>query len=145
MKRTPQRLVGLIYSNQKKSSKVRGHAAPSYTQQELYEWVTNQPNFEALYDAWVSSGYDRLLAPSCDRLRNSEGYSLGNLRLVDFYTNAVVGRLKPIAQYDMEDILVTTFTSLKEASEVTGINRSRISGFISGNFKNAGGFKWRYL
>ena len=65
--RTIRGLVRRIYLNQIKTSERRGHTPPSYTREQLYEWITSQEIFEHLYDSWVSSGYDMDKTPSVDR------------------------------------------------------------------------------
>lgn len=77
---------GLWHHNTKNSIK-RGHPAPTYTQQELEDWITSQPNFTSLYEAWVQSDFDHFKSVSIDRLNNSKGYSFDNIQLVDFQTN----------------------------------------------------------
>ena len=61
-------VVSMIYSTQKANSVKRNHPLPSYTRQELKEWLFSQSLFHELYDDWVSSGYKRNLKPSVDRV-----------------------------------------------------------------------------
>lgn len=52
--------------------------------------------------------------------------------------------LKKVQQYDKSNSLLNTYSSIKEASEITGINSSSICGCCKGRLKSAGGFVWKY-
>ena len=49
-----------------------------------------------------------------------------------------------VAQYTKDGTLVKVWDSQKEASAVTGINRSNISKCCNAKLKTAGGFRWSY-
>ncbi len=78
--------VNQILAAQRYGSILRGHSSPTYTVQELYDWMITQGYLE-LYDQWVLSGYNKDLMPSCDRLDDSKGYSFSNMRLVTWQEN----------------------------------------------------------
>ena len=50
-----------------------------------------------------------------------------------------------VAQYDLNDNLITIFDSLNAAEKETGANRNRITQCCKGNAKTAGGYKWKYV
>jgi len=56
--------------------------------EEFYDWALNSPEFHALFKAWQSSGYDRKLAPSVDRVDSSKGYELSNMEWVTHSENS---------------------------------------------------------
>lgn len=139
------------------NSKIRGHAMPSYTRQELTDCLTSSDTFNKLYWLWVSSGYDTRLKPSCDRLDDSKGYSFDNIRIVTWQENfekanedqrrgilSATIPLKPISQYTLEGVFVKSYISLHEAERQTGINPSNISKVARGKHKQSGGYKWKY-
>lgn len=86
-KRTRKGLTTNMHSGQVRSSKTRGHDLPTYTALELREWVFNQPHFETMYQAYVDSGYDIMLIPSCDRIDDKLGYSFSNITLMTWKQN----------------------------------------------------------
>lgn len=49
---------------------------------------------------------------------------------------------KSVKQLTTENVIVATFKSLKEASLITGINASNISGCVCNTRKTAGGYRW---
>ena len=55
----------------------------------------------------------------------------------------IVPQLKPVAQYDMNDTLITSFVSIMEATRTTGINN--IGKCCNGTYKQAGGYKWKFI
>jgi len=67
--------------------KKRGHLNPTYSLNELRDWLFSQDEFHKIYDEWVESGYDRWKRPSCDRLDDYKPYSLDNMRIVSWRDN----------------------------------------------------------
>jgi len=72
--RTKKGLISQIYWNQRSSSRERQHDLPDYFLQELREWAYSQKIFHELYSAWKSSGYQKALIPSFDRLDSAGGF-----------------------------------------------------------------------
>ena len=84
---TLERVIKKIYLTQIDNSIKRNHPLPSYTFNELVDWVKQQPNWDDLYNTWIQSNYERMLAPSIDRLDSLLPYSLSNIRLVSWKVN----------------------------------------------------------
>ena len=125
--RTAKGMTYRIYYDQCYSSKTRGHTPPTYTKEELYTWITSQPGFNLLYQAWVDSNYTSDFKPSCDRLDNSKGYTFDNLELVSWkvnkeraYADTVKGTLgtcqKPVYQYALDGTFLASFISVNAAA-----------------------------
>lgn len=153
--RTREGLITAIHSHQVSHSKTRQMDIPTYSKEELKEWILSQPNFEPLYINWVMMGYIRDLIPSVDRLDDYKSYELTNIRLVTFRENYKKAHYdkknkinrkcyKPIYQYDLSENLIKEFISIQEASDDLGINRSNIGSCCNGKRKVAGGFIWKY-
>ncbi len=99
--KTEKGVVRVIYKTQVRNSKVRKMELPSYTKQELKEWLYKN-NFKSLYDNWVSSSFDKSKKPSVDRLDDFKPYSFENIRLVTWDENRA---------HQNQDILNATGTS----------------------------------
>jgi len=154
--KTEKGVIRVIYKTQKSNSKRRGHIPPNYSKEELKEWL--YPNgFKALFDAWVASGYEKRLKPSCDRIDDYKGYSLDRLKLVtwgvnkDKQTNDILlarstsgERCKAVEQLSLEDAFIKDFISASEASRQTGVDIRHISNCCLGKRKTSNGFKWRF-
>lgn len=54
---------------------------------EFYEWALNNPEFHRTFDKWEAEGYERRIAPSIDRINSDYGYTLDNIRIVEFHHN----------------------------------------------------------
>jgi len=76
-----------LWHHNVKNSIKRGHTPPAYTRDQLEKWILEHPNFETLYNTWVTSDYDMNLAVSVDRLDDSKGYSFDNIQLISFEEN----------------------------------------------------------
>jgi len=75
-----------VYSSMRRTSRLRGFPYPSFTKKELADWA-NKNNFDYLWSIYEFSGKPRWLRPSVDRLDNSKGYSMDNIRLVTWKEN----------------------------------------------------------
>ena len=154
-------LIKRIYNNQKMISKRRGHPAPTYTQEELFQWAMDH-GFEAIHAAWEVAGHPKALVPSCDRKDNSRGYSLDNLRLVTFQTNLanqkkgnIAGTEVPshaiaVLQYTKEGKLVARHSSVGCALRAVGREKHGTSNILSvcrklPKYHTAYGFVWRFV
>ena len=60
---------------------------------EFYRWATTSEDFHLLYSDWVSSGYDRKLAPTVDRVDSTRGYTLDNMEWITHSENSRRGSL----------------------------------------------------
>ena len=148
-------LISKIYATQIRGSKQRGHNPPTYTKQELIDWVLSQPNFKELYDNWVKSGYKKDLIPSVDRPDDYKGYSFNNIQLMTWkennekhYNDKKNGintkNCKSVIQYDLNMNFIKEFKSIKIASRELNINDTNISLVCKNKRNTSGGFIWRY-
>jgi hypothetical protein len=60
----------------------------------FYSWSLTNPDFLQLWDSYISSGFERKLCPSIDRVNSSLGYSLDNLRWITQSQNSRLGSLQ---------------------------------------------------
>lgn len=154
--KTRSGLVRKIYGNQRFSSKRRGHPMPTYTKEDLCEWVYSQPNFEVLYQNWVKSGYDKSLIPSVDRRDDYVGYTIDNLLRVCTWgenrdrnhadrKNGVNNKMsKAIRQLTLEGNLVKEHYSARSAARAVGAHQSNIWDALNGRSEYSAGYKWEY-
>lgn len=90
-KSTPALLCKKLYLSQITNSATRGHPIPAYSLEELTAWVTSQPDFKSMFEAWQISGYQKDLAPSIDRINDAVPYILSNLQLMLWHQNRAKG------------------------------------------------------
>ena len=158
-RRTFPGFLTLVYANQKMTSKKAQRPPPAYTKIELGEWLQKQPNFQALWDSWVASDYDRDLSPSVDRINPKIPYIISNIRLVTFrknHQNQVDASLsgeylntnaKAVRQLDMDGNLIAVYPSVSLALRTIGANKrgvTNVSAVADGKWLTAYGFKWEW-
>jgi len=76
-----------IYKKQIQRSKDKGFNPPSYSLDELREWLFNQDLFHKTYDEWTNSGYETMMCVSCDRIDRFKEYSLDNMTVGTWQQN----------------------------------------------------------
>lgn len=148
-------VIRVLYKTQKMHSKRRGHPPPAYTKQEFKEWLYAN-GFKELYDAWVSSGYDKWLKPSCDRIDDYKGYSLDNIRLTTWKANkdkqtedilshrSTSGeRCKTTQRIDASGNVLKEWVSLNAARRETGI--SSLDHYIHTAKQAPDGYYYKYV
>lgn len=98
---------------------------------DYYSWTENHVDFKRLFKEYEESGYERKLAPSIDRIRSSEGYTLDNMRWVTHSVNSAETDRR--VKIRVNGVL---FSSIAEASEHFNIPRSMLY-----HFSRQGGVK----
>jgi len=76
---------------QREASRRKGYLPPSYSYEELEQWVAACPKFDQLFEAWKVSGYSERLKPSFDRINPLLPYSLDNLQMLTWRENYMKG------------------------------------------------------
>ena len=84
--------------------------------------------------------------PSIDRIDSNGHYIFSNCRFIELKENLRRGiKRVPIAQYNLNGVLIKTWNSIIKASKMTDIRDSSISLCASGKLKTAGGFVWKKI
>lgn len=154
-KKTKVGVLQKIYDTQKQSAKKRNHNPPTYTKQELKDWLFAQELFHDLYDEWVLSGYEILLKPSVHRKDDYKSYTIDNIVLVTWEENlqeSYKDRLdgnnnkasKGVNQFTLDGEFIVRYHSIREAERNTTIADTGIIDCCKGKYSQAGGFKWEY-
>lgn len=130
-KSSPALLCKKIYLTQVNHSATRGHPLPSYTLDELTNWVLSQPTFKRMYEMWQTSDYQKDLAPSVDRLNDNTHYTLQNIQLMtwtenrskaskDKKDNVLLVNHRAVTAYNKDGTLHKRFLSMSEAMRELG-------------------------
>ena len=124
--------VGLcrgIYKHQRHTSKKRGYHLPTYTSDELMEWLYSQPLFHRLYDNWKRLDYQRDYVPSVDRKDDYISYTMDNIQLMTWKDNNIKNNndmkngknrkaLIAVVQKTLNSKFIAEYYSISEASEI---------------------------
>ena len=142
-------------SRQIASSTRRGHTKPTYSKDELIEWLSDN-NFNTISQSWIDSGFEKDMCPSIDRLDNSIGYNINNIELVtwlenkkrsyEYYRHHGTGVIqsKPVEKYSLNNEYIETYYSLSEAARKVNGQKQAIK-LVCGDFsRTAYNFKWKF-
>jgi len=147
-----------LYCDQKSHSKTRGHPMPSYTKNELKDWLFSQSKFHHLHHLWRVSNYDKVLKPSIDRKDDYLPYSFSNIQLCTWGENkqkqsndirfgtstSGSAKCKAVLQISKKGYVVAEYFSAREAKRQTLIGDSDITRVCRGGRKYAGGYMWKF-
>lgn len=162
--RTKIGVVARIYNNQKVNSKRRGHSLPSYSLIEFRNFMFNSDVFHKQYKIWTETDYNRLEAPSADRINDSLPYSLDNIQIMSWKENKAKGHKaiskgtvknstlfngghKPVEKWtkDGSKILKTYPSQAEAVRQNPSIYQANIHKVCTGKIKSTGGFHWKYV
>jgi hypothetical protein len=148
-------IISNIYNGEITASVQRGHKPPTYTKQELSDWL-HANGLIRLFNNWELSGYVKNLRPSVDRINSTEGYSFTNIRLVTWKENndaayeerksckRVTRQCQKIVQLTLSGEYMKTHLSISKAARDTGFCRTNINYACKGGRPEAHGFVWQY-
>ena len=153
---TEKGVIRVMYKTQKANSKRRKLEMPTYSKDELSDWLYDN-GFKDLYSNWVLSGHQKNYKPSVDRLSDCKRYSFANIQLGTWKENkdkqtedVLLGRstsgekCKKVLQYSKNGDLLAEFVSCSAAGRSTGLDFRGISKVCLGKQKTCGGFKFKY-
>lgn len=106
-------------------------------------------NFIKEWDSSIEAGKKLDINPSnirsvCSGQRNSAGDFIWKYSNDESPVKVKNKKKKEVCQYDLNNNYITTYNSLKEAEEKTGINYTSISKVCNGKTKTAGKYIWKY-
>lgn len=61
--------------------------APNFTKEQYIDFIKSNENFEAIFDRWEKSGFNKWEKPSADRIDPLKSYTLDNIRIVSWKQN----------------------------------------------------------
>lgn len=115
--------------------KLKYKGLPILSREEFYIW-SNSKEFDIVYAKWRESNFIKELTPTIDRLDNTKGYTIGNIRWCSLNENsrkpAIVRRLEltnKIVQNILSDYIPYIF-SRKQLSKKYNIPKSTIQNII---------------
>ena len=152
-RRSKNGLPVIIYHHQQIASIKRNHIFPTYTMEELREWMFSQKLFHELYDNWKNSGYDSWLTPSCDRMDDYKPYTLSNLQLMTWRENNLkfhADKKNGVNNKANKSVIgthlitgeIVRFYSACDAERSLNVCCQNISGCIRNKRRSSGGYKW---
>lgn len=115
----------------------------------VYQYDLNDGKLVGSYDSLEEAGKvvnatKQQISRACLSISKKIGGFLWSYEYVEPFKPELDRRVKSVIQLDIENVELRTFSSVSEASEITGCNKSSIAKVCRGERNHAGGFKWCY-
>lgn len=115
----------------------------------VYQYDLNDGSLIEKYDCLESAGNlinatKQQISRACLSVSNKYGGFYWSYDYREPFKPELDRRVKSVIQLDIENVELRTFSSVSEASEITGCNKTSIAKVCRGERNHAGGFKWRY-
>lgn len=143
-------VIRRIYDGMKYRQKERQLGNLSFTLEEFKVFMESHQRFSRLYNEWVKSGYQKLKAPTCDRINPKLGYYIINIQILTWEENRYKERMeikilnsKPVSALK-DGIIIHSFRSQSEAARKLNFSQSCIGAACRGILKSYRGFKWQF-
>ena len=105
---------------------------PIISKKDFVEWGINEVSFNALFDAWIESGYQIRLIPSIDRVNPCLGYTLDNMQFITYGINSKKDRVREFILVSPDGVIVRG-KNVAEFCRSNGLNRGNVSSLLNGN------------
>ncbi len=128
----PSFYLGTCYSEMSRRVKTFDNKRPNYygknicIKEDFMIWFIDDFNFLTQYQLWRENNYQRKYAPSIDRIDNTKGYSLDNLRFISQAFNSIKDKLKPIKIISSCTGEMHKFNTTTQAAAFLGAKRATI-------------------
>ncbi|WP_133173949.1 NUMOD1 domain-containing DNA-binding protein [Staphylococcus agnetis] len=153
LRRTKKGHLTQVYYGMKIRNKNKGFGKLPFTLTNFVEKYINSYEFVVLYEAYKKNNYEKVLAPSIDRINPKLGYFFENMQFITWNENKLKGEKerkiissKPVNMYDYETgELIMKFSSAFEAAKYTGFHQGNIVKNLKGRRNKVGGCKFKYV
>ena len=163
-KRTPEGWLTKVYGRMRKSAKDRKMDIPSFSKEELWDWIDKR-KFNKLFNNWLKSNCEKNLVPSINRLNDYKSYTLDNIELITWEENNKLGSKsvktqelvhsklggiakkifsKPVVKSDLNNKVLAIYPSAREAARQNNTSGSAISHVCRGEKHTHHKLKWNY-
>lgn len=149
-RRTPKGVLTNLYSKMKERAKNKNIDLPDFDLKIFHEMFLEDKKFLRIFDEWEKSNYTKAKKPSIDRINNKIGYLKNNIHIVSWSENRFKqsmerrSRKGKVAQM-LNGKIINIFNSQREAYKKLNIQQSMLSMALTGKYKTAYGYEWKYI
>lgn len=136
----PKFYLGTCYSELSRRCKTYDPLRPNYytlnkcSKEEFFSKFLNNKLFLKLYKNWQDSKFKRKMSPTIDRIDNTKGYTIDNIRFIDHFENTGKDSRKKCAILK-NDKIIKTFKSQRDLADYLNITPATVCKNIKLNKK----------
>jgi hypothetical protein len=140
----PSYYLNTCYGEMKRRVNTYDELRPNYygleicSKEEFRNKFDNDPEFMRLYKEWQDSGFKRASSPSIDRIDNTVGYILTNMRFIRHGVNSLKDKLRSC--YIIDNNIRIDFNTQKDLADYLNVTPSIICVALK-NGKKVKGFE----
>lgn len=149
-RKTPKGVLTNLYSKMKERATSKNIELPDFTLVELHNMFLNDKKYLRIFKEWERSNYQKAFKPSIDRINNKIGYIKSNIHVLTWGENRFKqamerrSRKGKVAQI-LNGQVVKIWGSQREACKKLNLSQSMLSSALTGKYKQAYGYKWKYI
>lgn len=149
-RKTPKGVLTNLYSKMKERAKNKNIELPDFDLKEFHEMYLKDTIFLRIFYEWEKSNYAKAKKPSIDRINNKIGYLKNNIHMISWSENRFKqsmerrSRKGKVAQI-LNNKIVKIWSSQREVYKKLNLSQSMLSGALTGKYKTAYGFEWKYI
>ncbi len=139
-----------LYSKMKERAKNKNIESPDFTLVEFQNLFLGNKIFIRLYKEWVKNNYNKVYKPSVDRINRKYGYTLNNIHIISWRDNRFKQSMERRSRKGkvlqiLNNKIIKVWSSQREAYKKLNLSQSMLSGALTGKYKQAYGYTWKYL
>lgn len=140
-----------MHNHMKHRNLDREREAPDFTLAEFRDWFIEKEGMK-IFDKWVTSGYNRHMRPSIDRLDPLKGYVFSNMQIITYAQNIRKANIelkiligKRTKQMLEDGTVIGIYPSQGAAARASGVEPGEITRACKKQSHYCNGYFWDYV
>jgi hypothetical protein len=151
-RKTPEGYLKKLYHAMRDRNRKKGFGDLPFTLKDFVNKYSKHYDFIGLFENYKSNDFNKLYAPSIDRINPNLGYFYENMQFISWKDNKEKGRSEikltkcvPIDMYDFKTgEFLMSFGSVRDAAFYTKLQQGNITRNLKGQRNKVGSYNFKY-